>query len=190
MNYLGHLLVLPDEGLTTLGNLLGDFFKGRVDGIEPEALRVGVTLHRELDRFTDSHVVVKRSIARMGAQRRRVAGVLVDVFYDHFLAQGLNVELLRGGLMSHVEGLPEGLRDLPSKMVTSRWLGSYASVDGIGTVLERMEARRTRVTGLVGAETVLQEQYEELRGDVAEFYPEVILFAREAVERLRSAPRH
>ena len=40
MNWLGHLLVLPDEGLITLGNLLGDFIKGRVDTIEPRDLRI------------------------------------------------------------------------------------------------------------------------------------------------------
>jgi acyl carrier protein phosphodiesterase len=184
VNYLGHLLVLPDAGLITLGNLLGDFFKGRVDSIEPEALRIGVSLHREIDRFTDAHPVVRRSIERIAPERRRVAGVLVDVFYDHFLAQGVDVDALRGGLLGHVGGLPVELQPLPARMVTSGWLGSYGSVGGIGQVLTRMEARRKRIVGLDGAEVELERHYEGLAADVQEFYPEVLDFTQATLRRL------
>ena len=189
MNYLGHLLVLPDAGLITLGNLLGDFFKGRVDGIEPIELRLGVALHREIDRFTDTHPVVMRSVARLGPERRRLGGVLVDVFYDHFLAQGVDVEQLRSGLLEHVGGLPLELQGLPDKMITGRWLGSYSTVEGIGMVLERMEARRKRIVGLAGAEVQLRQHYDALAEDVAEFYPEVERFTKDAILRLRLASR-
>jgi len=181
--------VLPDAGLITLGNLLGDFFKGRVEGIEPMELRLGVALHRAIDRFTDSHPVVMRSVARLGTGRRRLGGVLVDVFYDHFLAQGVDVEQLRGGLMAHVEGLPLELQSLPDRMITGRWLGSYSTVEGIGMVLERMEARRKRIVGLTGAEVELRQHYEGLAEDVAEFYPEVERFTKDAILRLQSACR-
>ena len=189
MNYLGHLLVLPDAGLITLGNLLGDFFKGRVEGIEPMDLRLGVALHREIDRFTDSHPVVMRSVARLGPERRRLGGVLVDVFYDHFLAQGVDVEQLRIGLIDYVGELPEELQSLPGRMITGRWLGSYSTVEGIGMVLERMEARRKRIVGLAGAETELRQHYDALAEDVAEFFPEVERFTKDAILRLRLASR-
>lgn len=179
--------MLPDAGLTTLGNLLGDFFKGRVEGIEPLELRQGVALHREIDRFTDSHPVVIRSVARLNPGRRRLGGVLVDVFYDHFLAQGLDVDQLRGGLIDHVGGLPAELQALPDRMITGRWLGSYATVEGIGMVLERMEARRKRIVGLAGAEVELRQHYIALAEDVAEFYPEVERFTKDAIHRLRLA---
>lgn len=187
MNYLGHLLVLPDAGLVTLGNLLGDFFKGRVEAIEPRDLRVGVALHREIDRYTDQHPVVLRSIARIDPARRRVAGVLVDVFYDHFLAKGCDVDALRPALEPFVGELPEEIRGYPARMITSGWMGSYANIDGIGLVLERMEMRRKRVVGLSGAETELRQHYEALAEDVAEFYPDVVRFTRDALARLQSA---
>lgn len=189
MNYLGHLLVLPDAGLITLGNLLGDFFKGRVEGIEPLDLRLGVALHREIDRFTDSHPVVLRSVARLGPARRRLGGVLVDVFYDHFLAQRVDVEQLRGGLIQHARELPSQLQALPDRMITGAWLGSYSTVEGIGMVLQRMEARRKRIVGLSGAEVELRQHYVALAEDVAEFYPAVERFTKDAILRLQSASR-
>jgi len=187
VNWLGHLLVLPDAGLVSLGNLLGDFFKGRVSSIEPRELRIGVALHREIDKYTDQHSAVLRSKARFGEDRRRISGVLVDVFYDHFLAQGLDVDSLRGRLLEHVDDLPEALRPLPGRMITSGWLGSYSTVEGIGLVLSRMEQRRKRVVGLAGAESELRQHYDALAEDLNEFYPDVARFTKEALHRLRLA---
>ncbi len=187
MNYLGHLLVLPDAGLTTLGNLLGDFFKGRTDLIEHPDLRLGVTLHRQIDQFTDTHPIVLHSKARIGADRRRVAGVLVDIFYDHFLAQDLDIESFRDPLLRHANHLPEKLRDLPNRMISTRWLGSYSSVESIAYVLVRMQQRRARVTGLIGAEQDLLNHYDALREDCKAFFPDLQAFTKDAIHRLQSA---
>jgi acyl carrier protein phosphodiesterase len=190
VNYLGHLLVLPNEGLVTLGNLLGDFVKGRLDSIEPAEFRAGVQLHRELDRFTDAHPAVRRSKGRISDSRRRVAGVLVDVFYDHFLAEGPDWQGLFSGLAPHVHGLPAPLRDLPGRMVNSRWFGSYSRVEGIAAVLARMDQRRARPLGLSGSESELLAQYLALREDHEEFFPDAVRFARQAIVRLRGETSH
>lgn len=187
MNYLGHLLVLPDSGLVTLGNLLGDFFKGRTDLIEHPELRLGVTLHRQIDRFTDAHPIVLRSKTRIGDSRRRVSGVLVDIFYDHFLALDLDIDRYRAALLDHAVHLPEALRDLPGRMISQRWLGSYASVESIAYILTRMQQRRLRVTGLIGAEQELLSHYDAFKEDCTCFFPDLQAFTKDAIHRLRSA---
>ncbi|WP_031495876.1 ACP phosphodiesterase [Bryobacter aggregatus] len=187
MNYLGHLILLPDAGLSSLGNLLGDFFKGRVDAIAAVDLRIGVALHRQIDRFTDTHPAVLRSKARMSPLRQRVAGVLVDIFYDHFLAQDVALEPIRERLLPHAVHLPEPLREFPGRMISPHWLGSYRDISSIAHVLIRMEERRPRITGLAGAETELRQHYEALAEDLREFYPQAAIFTRDAFLRLQSA---
>ena len=184
MNYLGHLLVLPDAGLLSLGNLLGDFVKGRLDTMPRGDFRAGVQLHRELDRYTDAHPAVKRSRARIDEKRRRISGVLVDVFYDHFLAGGNDWDRLFAGLAPHVADLPPGLQDLPARMVSSRWLGAYARIDGIGAVLVRMDQRRARPLGLGGSEQELLLHYDAFQRDQAEFFPDVQGFVRRELPRI------
>lgn len=191
MNYLGHLLVAPSQGLLTLGNLLGDGFKGRVAGIGPAELQLGVMLHRELDRYTDSHPAVLRAMARLSPERRRVAGALVDMFFDHFLANETNAldEVLarEWALASeHSSLLPEPLRGLPERMLNSRWIGSYRSIEGLGVVLIRMGQRRRFVLPLEGAEEELRLHYEALGEDFRAFFPDVAAFTKEAIPRLRS----
>jgi acyl carrier protein phosphodiesterase len=190
VNYLGHLLVAPSQGLLTLGNLLGDGFKGRVAGIGPAELQLGVMLHRELDRYTDSHPAVLRAIGRLSPQRRRVAGALVDIFFDHFLANetdGLTEVLAREWALAsdHVGHLPEPLRGLPERMLTSRWIGSYRSIEGLALVLVRMGQRRRFVLPLEGAEEELRLHYEALGEDFQAFFPDVVGFTKEAIPRLR-----
>ena len=187
MNYLGHLLVLPDEGLLTLGNLLGDFFKGRPDRIEDRDLRLGVTLHRQIDRFTDAHPIVIHSKARISEERRRVSGALVDIFYDHFLAQDLDIDSFRVPLLPYAARLPENLRELPSRMISTQWLGSYSQIESVAYILTRMQQHRSRIVGLIGAEQELLLHYAAFRQDCADFYPQLQSFTKEAIHRLRSA---
>lgn len=187
MNYLGHLLVLPDAGEISLGNMLGDFFKGGLEAVHPERLRLGVALHREIDRFTDAHAAVRRSKARLSKERRRIAGVLVDVFYDHFLVHQADLDWLGRRVLPYAQALPEDLQPLPARMLSPGWFGSYRTIDGIGAVLERMEARRRCPLGLAGAEAELAAQYAGLAADVLEFYPEVLGFTQAALRRLQWA---
>ena len=86
MNYLAHLYLAGDDSELLIGGLMGDFVKGRVDPARPAAVRAGILLHRRVDSFTDQHPVVRRSKARIDPEFRRYAGILVDLFFDHFLA--------------------------------------------------------------------------------------------------------
>jgi acyl carrier protein phosphodiesterase len=187
VNYLGHLLVLPDAGEISLGNMLGDFFKGGLGDVHPERLRLGVALHREIDRFTDAHPAVRRSKSRISNERSRIAGVLVDVFYDHFLIHQADLNRLRQNVLPYVAALPAELQPLPDRVISNSWFGSYRTIEGIGAVLARMEARRRRPLGLAGAEAELATQYAGLAADVVEFYPEVVGFTQAALHRLQSA---
>src|SRR5688572_5263038 len=87
MNFLAHAYLSPVNEKILLGNFIGDFIKGRqaLNKFDPEIIR-GVELHRAIDEFTDDHPTVHQSKDRLRASYRHYAGVIVDVFYDHFLA--------------------------------------------------------------------------------------------------------
>ena len=70
-----------------VGGVVGDWIKGTLPGALPDDLAKGVALHRAIDHFAESHQAFNRSRTRVSPERRRYAGVLVDVFYDHLLAR-------------------------------------------------------------------------------------------------------
>src|SRR5277367_1527199 len=88
MNFLAHLYLSGDNPKIKTGNFIGDFVKGKnlADRFEKDIAK-GIVLHREIDWFTDRHPVVKQSKDRLREKYRHYSGVIVDVFYDHFLAR-------------------------------------------------------------------------------------------------------
>src|SRR5690606_41992882 len=57
------------------------------DALPISGVQAGIRLHQQVDRFTDSHDRFAISRRRFPAPYRRYAGVAVDMFYDHVLAQ-------------------------------------------------------------------------------------------------------
>ena len=85
MNYLSHLFLAEDTEESKIGNLLGDFVKGRLnDDFSPEIIN-GIKTHRKIDLFTDSHETVRQTKKLISPERRKYSGVLIDIFFDHFL---------------------------------------------------------------------------------------------------------
>ena len=85
VNWLVHVFLSKPDIEFRLGNLLADLVKGRDRAAMPSLFLEGVRQHQRIDAFTDTHPVVRRSRARIGGDYGHARGILVDVFYDHFL---------------------------------------------------------------------------------------------------------
>ena len=188
MNYLAHLYLSEPTEDAWLGSLLGDFVKGPLDGRYGEHVTRGIALHRRIDSFTDAHPVVLRSKARVSADRRRYAGIMIDMFYDHFLAKNwreyhdVPLEDFTGKvyamLYSRHAMLPERFQRIAPVMAKMNWLASYAYVESIGSALDRMGARLKRENKLLHSADELVEHYGELEADFRAFMPQILQFAR------------
>lgn len=188
MNWLAHLRLAPDEPLLRLGNLAGDFVRGvDVAALRPELQR-GIRQHRAVDAFVDAHALVRRSRERLDPPFRRFAGVLVDVFFDHYLARDWArlgdgrplpafAASVHGELCAHHELLPPRLQQAVPWMQAEQWLVGYAEVAGIDAVLRRMTRRLSRPTPLGDGAEQLRAHYDGLDVDFAAFWPELVAFA-------------
>jgi acyl carrier protein phosphodiesterase len=184
MNYLAHLHLAPDDAAARVGNLLGDFLKPSHAGHLPQTLQQGMALHRQIDSYTDSHPLVAHSKQRITAERRRYAGILVDIFYDHFLAQHWSrfssmpladfTARSYAELDAHRQWLPPRLLEILPRMQAEDWLQSYANVDGIAAVLRNFSRHRIQRDNPVadGINDLLQH-YSALEQDFLDFYPQL-----------------
>jgi acyl carrier protein phosphodiesterase len=188
MNWLAHLFLSEPEVEPRLGNLLADLVKGKARaGLPPGILR-GIACHQAIDAFTDFHPVVQRSKRRVGEEHGRLAGVLVDVFYDHFLARdwaryaAVPLEQFTAEVYASLGGhptdcLPAEARDALGRMIAEDRLGSYRRLAGIEAALERiglrLEARLGRPFALGRAVRELEAHYDAFGADFTEFFPEL-----------------
>jgi acyl carrier protein phosphodiesterase len=193
MNFLAHLYLADRRPDALLGSLMGDFVKGPLAGrFSPELTRA-LSQHRKVDAFTDAHPTVRASRARVAPPRRRFAGLMVDVFYDHFLAlhwedyadQPLEAfaREVYALLRAREAMLPERLRRIAPLMAQFDWLGSYRRVEAVHVALDRMGERLKRGNALLGAGVELTANYAGLEADFRAFFPELVRFVREGPAR-------
>ncbi|MCA8914847.1 MAG: DUF479 domain-containing protein [Planctomycetes bacterium] len=190
MNYLAHMLLSDGSPEGLVGNLAGDFVRGVDVSSLSAPMQAGVTLHRAVDRFTDSHPTVLRSRSRLPESWRHYRGVLVDIFYDHFLARdfeahaGEPLDSFAGrvyvALQEHRESLPPRLQQAAPVMIEHDWLRAYAHVEGLEVVLRGMSRRAKREVALDAAAADLREHYAAFETDFATFFPDLLQFASRA----------
>ena len=188
MNFLAHAYLADGSAESLVGSLMGDFVKGPLDGRHGPALTRAMILHRRVDSYTDAHPVVVGSRARVSPARRRYAGILVDLFFDHFLARhwedysDLALEAFTAGVYEALRHnhalLPERLQFIAPRMAAMDWLASYRQVDAISLALDRMGERLKRGNALLGSATELAANYGAFEADFRTFFPDVVRFAR------------
>jgi acyl carrier protein phosphodiesterase len=185
MNFLAHLFLSGDNPKVKIGNFIGDFVKGKnlTERFDADVAK-GIALHREIDWFTDTHLIVKQSKDRLRPKYRHYSGVIVDIFYDHFLAKNWNnyskellpdfAEAFYIMIKQHDAILPEDVKYMMPYMINGNWLVNYSKLEGIQKALSGM-ARRTRFESKMEESVAdLQENYEDFKKEFEVFFPELI----------------
>lgn len=88
MNYLAHLYLSGNREGLIIGNFIADAVKGSLFKNYSKEIQEGILLHRKIDSYTDKHITVRQSKLRLMPEYHKYSAVIVDVFYDHFLAAG------------------------------------------------------------------------------------------------------
>jgi len=186
MNFLGHAYLSGTETGILTGNFIGDFVKGKQKDYFPPAIQNGIALHREIDNFTDTHPVVKQSKKRLQSKYRHYAPVIVDMFYDHFLAANWNnwhteslekyTESIYEQLASEPALLPDQFNYMLSYMRKTNWLLGYAEIEGIHAALSGMARRTKFASGMETASVDLEANYDAYGEEFAAFFPDIINF--------------
>lgn len=194
MNYLAHALLAGDDPADRLGAMLGDFVKGPLPAGLPDAVAAGVALHRHIDSYADAHAAFRRSRGRVSPARRRYAGIMTDLFYDHFLARHWHAYCgeplpafaarVYDLLAQHQPLLPPRLGRLFPAMRAQDWLSSYWEIDAVGAALDGMARHRLRQPNrLAGAVEELHACYEDFEQDFRTFFADARNFVAQQRKR-------
>jgi acyl carrier protein phosphodiesterase len=190
MNFLAHVFLSHHSPEAILGAMLGDFVKGSVGAEYPPAVREAIVLHRTIDRFTDAHPIPYAARALVSPARRRFAPILIDVFYDHFLARYWAdyctvplpqfAQQVYDVLRANRAILPPRLQIVAPRMVANDWLTAYAELPGVDAavngIARRLE-RYPRAAALHGAAEELERHYARFERDFRTFFPQLTAYA-------------
>ncbi len=190
MNFLAHQYLSKHNHELMIGNFIADAVKGNNYEIYSEGIIQGIKMHRQIDTFTDTHPITKQSRAKLMPRYKKYSGVIVDVFYDHFLAINWS--------SYHQQPLPDFVNEiytlmhnnialLPAKsqyilpyMIEHNWLLNYGKVEGIQRTLSGMAKRTAFVS-------YMQHATEELLAHYQDFNQEFTLFFEDAQHHFKNS---
>jgi acyl carrier protein phosphodiesterase len=180
MNWLAHLLLADPDTDFRIAAILPDFMDATVLNALPVQFQPEIQRHRAIDAFTDEYPAFRRSVSRLNPPFRRYGGIVVDVFYDHFIttnwAEYLPLsldEFLNTVALSFQrcrDWLPDDTVQNLQRVLGESWLSSYGELHGVGNALSRIGRRFKRHFDLSPCVTQLDEHYKLYSDDFEEFF--------------------
>ena len=194
MNYLAHLYLSGGDTEVMIGNFIADHIRGNQFKHDSQGIQQGIRLHREIDTYTDAHPITRRSKRRLDKKYGLYAGVIIDLFYDHFLAKNWDdysaipldvyVASVYALLGSNLENLPEKTQHLLPLMVEYNWLYNYQFIKGMQRVFNGMNRRTNNKSQMHLAIYDLQEYYLTFETDFKEFFQQLIAFTGQKLQAI------
>ena len=189
MNFLAHIYLSFGDDEITIGNFIADSIKANKYKHLPDRIQKGILLHREIDTYTDAHPIPRVSSKRLHQNYSHYSRVIVDIFYDHFLAKNwkqysdtpleIFVDKFYDLLEDNYTILPDGTKRMIPYMISDNWLLNYAQMDGISRVLSGMNRRTNNKSKMNFAILDLEKNYEAFEVEFTDFFNELVVFSKQ-----------
>ncbi|GAB4093105.1 acyl carrier protein phosphodiesterase [Flaviaesturariibacter terrae] len=195
MNYLAHAYLSFGDPALLAGNMIADFVKGRARHDFPAGIRAGIELHRRIDEFTDSHPATRSAKEFFRPHYRLYSAPIVDIVYDHFLANDATafpdsaalehfVQDTYRTLSGFAEWFPPRFARMFPYMQEQNWLYQYRHSAGIAQSLGGLARRASWMGEPQVAVALLESHHGELRACYEALAPDVKDFAKMEADAL------
>jgi acyl carrier protein phosphodiesterase len=194
MNFLAHIYLSNDKDLIKIGNFMADGIRGKHYEHLPEDVQKGIVLHRAIDAYTDVHPIFREGTKRLHEKYHHYAGVIMDVFYDHFLAKNWSqysdekledfVERFYQALRDNYDILTEKTQGLMPYMIQYNWLVNYQYKEGIARILLQMDKRTKNNSKMQYSIVELETYYDLFEQEFTEFFEDLRAFAAQKLSEL------
>jgi len=184
LNYLAHLYLAQPNADSHFGNLLGDFGGKRQIKEMPITVMNALDNHYLVDKFTDSHPAIKEAKHYFSTERKRFAGIAIDVVFDHFLIKHWQYfhqepfeDFKQKGyqfLNERIAVMPGTMQETVRSMTKHDWFKEYETLTGIGFALDNIAKRIRFSNNFSGAIEDIHRHYSELDTLFLAFFPQLI----------------
>jgi acyl carrier protein phosphodiesterase len=193
MNYLAHFYLSHYDENLIVGNYIADDIKGKAYLKYPIKIQKGILLHREIDTFTDNHSIVLNSKNIIRSHQKKFTPVVIDVFYDYFLAKSWNKHsndnlkdftlFVYKILFKNISYLPLKSQVRLSFMAKNNWLLNYREVGGVNKALTGLSKRTKYNNNMFNAHKALVDNEENLKKDFEQFFPDLKTFVNTQIKK-------
>ena len=184
MNHFAHLVLSQPTVESAVGNLLGDFARGLDLATLPPSVKAGLQNHRAVDSYTDRHPLITDLKNLFSSQRRRFAGIALDIYFDHLLINywdrfeaGTPEQATQYFYQRLAAGQPlmpgEEMRRVTKRIIRYDWFTCYREIESIAESLDQVAGRIRFTNHFDNAIEDLQRNQTEIQEVFFEFYPQL-----------------
>ena len=194
MNFLAHIYLSGDDDFIKIGNFMADGIRGKEYLNFPDQIKKGILLHRQIDTFTDAHPIFRKSKHRLHKNYGHYSGVIIDIFYDHFLAKNwgaysaTNLNDYTANfynlLQQNNASLTLRVKNMLPHMIKNNWLLSYQTVNGIEKIVTQMDYRTQNLSNMRFSVNELNLFYTDFETEFSLFFAEIIEFCELKIKQL------
>lgn len=194
MNFLAHIYLSGDNDLVKIGNFMADSIRGHSYDVYPEDIQKGILLHRSIDSFTDTHLIYRQSKHRLHEKYGHYSGVIMDIFYDHFLAKNWKTysdenlddyaEKFYLLLKENYDVLTERVKGMMPYLIARNWFVSYSTIAGLEIIMFQMDHRTKNRVDMHESMVELQKYYSEFENEFTLFFEELRQHCAEKLKEL------
>ena len=194
MNYLAHIYLSGVNRELKFGNFIADSVAGKQYKNYSETIQKGILLHRAIDNFTDNHKIFRKHTKMLFKDYRHYSRVIVDLYYDHFLASlwsQYNSQKLEDFTKEFYDQIEEEFELLPDKMKrafpymkSQNWLLKYETISGLELILGQMENRTKFDSNLKKSISNLVENYDVFKNGFVVFFQDLQIFVSSKIQSI------
>ena len=194
MNFLAHLKLSGDHESIMLGNFIADHIRGNKIHHLPQEVIDGIMLHRKIDYYTDHHPEFMKTRARLHKKYHKYAGVIADIFYDHFLAKNWSeysefhlssfTSYSYGILLRNYSLLPSQTKKILPFFIMQNWLASYAKMEGLRRSFQYMARKANFKSNMEYVVDDLIDDYELYEAEFKTFFPDIAAYCQNELDIL------
>lgn len=193
MNFLGHLYFSNNDFELMYANLFGDFVKGKDLSHFDKKIQLGIQLHREIDHYIDHHPVVLEMLHHLYPHLPKIAGIAVDLYFDHLLAKEWNhfseialptfIENFENFQIDELHYPNEYFHYMLFRMKKGKWLSHYDQLDGLDKACRGVSQRISFPNSLFNGKDVFVENEQLISDAFHSFMPEAQVHFRDFIEQ-------
>ncbi|KQR91981.1 ACP phosphodiesterase [Chryseobacterium sp. Leaf180] len=194
MNYLAHSFLTFSDG-QIVGQFLEDYIRNKDRFSFPKDIQDGITMHRAIDTFTDSHPAILEAKKVFQPLVRLYAGAFIDVSMDYFLARDLSLNSVQDWkkhslkvyrvLNENISYFPENFRRMLEKMEDDDWLFNYRKDQGIKFSIQNVLHKAKYLDKNIPVFQAFLDHKEELQKCYDAFFPDLLAHAKAENARLQ-----
>ncbi|QKF81736.1 ACP phosphodiesterase [Halarcobacter ebronensis] len=198
MNWIAHIFLSEYNINFQIANYLADPLKGRIWEKANENIKKGMSTHKKIDAYTDSHEKFKKSKNRLG-EKGLLKAVVMDLTYDYLLTKNWNkfcnipqkefLDTFHYNAKKELKNIPQEASFYLKRLIEHEILHQYNSLEELQIAFNRVDYKlSSRLKSRDNCSrylNIVEKNIEGIEEDFLLFFPQLCFEIKKSLDKTK-----